>query len=175
MNEEKINHAPMIAPIQPRGAHEPSLVLPISVATVINGRNLESKCETAIELLTHEDAGFPHVAHLSSGELQLDTQGRLRVALWSSSQTTANLRRTCVTTLMFVCPDGLYEVRCRCIASTLLPGHAALHAFLLQPISIRDKSAPYAQVLSGIRYRLVDRDTTLQRWYAVQAALSGCF
>ncbi|CAE6806179.1 hypothetical protein R70006_05536 [Paraburkholderia domus] len=175
MNEEKANHARTIAYDRRLDANAPPLDLPESITTLCNGWDLESKFDTAIELLTFEPGGFPHVAHLSSGELQLDSHGRLRIALWSSSQTNANLRNMACATLMFICADGLYEVRCRCVAMQPLPDHDTLDAFLMHPLSVRDKSAPYAQVLSGIRYRLVDTETTLQRWYRVQAALASCF
>ena len=128
----------------------------------------------AAELMTVDEHGWPQVAHLSAGEFFLDERGAFRLALWTTSRSNANLRATRRGTLIFTAPEGLYEIRCRTRAVCALPGSLALDAFLLVPLDIRDKSAPYAEIVSGIRYRYRDTEASVAHWRLVRESLARC-
>lgn len=131
--------------------------------------------DSAVELLTCDDDGWPHVAHLSVGELTTDPQGLVRLALWKNSRGTANLIASARAALSLTEPDGVFDIRLTLIAEGDLPGHEALHAFLLRPVSVRDKSAPYARIVSGIRFALNDPAEATTRWASVRSALLDRF
>ena len=69
-------------------------VLPETLHRLLDGSDLDGKVGETMELLTVGPEGWPHVALLSAGEVLAATPEEIRLALWPSSQTTANLRRT---------------------------------------------------------------------------------
>lgn len=127
--------------------------------------------DIAVELITAGVDGWPHVAHLSRGELVADDAGDLRLALWTSSRGVANLgvaRRGC---LLLTAPEAVLELRLACAWAGPLAGHEALHAFRLRLVEVRDKCAPYAVIESALRFRLNDPDAAKARWGEVRRAL----
>ena len=65
-----------------------------------------------ILVLSELEAGWPHLAMVSVGELVVAADGRLALALWPTSTCAANLARTGRATLAVV-TDGLaFSLRC---------------------------------------------------------------
>src|SRR5437879_3989755 len=83
-------------------------VLPETLHRLLDGSDLDGKVGETMELLTVGPEGWPHVALLSAGEVLAATPEEIRLALWPSSQTTANLRRTGQATLTFIQQEGAY-------------------------------------------------------------------
>jgi hypothetical protein len=149
--------------------------LPYPVLEFCSRQMIGDTLATAFELLTVDEDGWPLVAHLSVGEILVDTDGAMRIALWPGTRSNAALQSTRLATLIFVCDGSIYEVRCRCAAVRQLVGEARLDAFLLVPVDVRDKSAPYAKVVSGVTYAYKKPGEARGHWKVLQDQLSLCF
>jgi hypothetical protein len=128
----------------------------------------------AAELVTSGADGWPHLAHLSCGEVVVDPQGQLRLALWVTSRGTENLVAQGQACLLLAVPEGVFEIRLHMIGTISLPtspGEPALRGFCLAPVAVRDKSAPYATIISALRFALHDPQTAEARWERVRQAL----
>ena len=150
-----------------------SVALPESVVAFCNGHAFDATQGRAIEVLTTSAEGWPQIAHLSAGEVLVDASSAIRIALWANTRNNAALRATQRATLMFVLDGEIIEIRCRCDAVRELPSN--LEAFLLVPLEVRDKSAPYAEVVSGIAYRYREPANVSAHWRALRDALETCF
>jgi hypothetical protein len=131
--------------------------------------------KTAIELVVSTAGGWPAVAHLSVGELLLGGDGLLRMALWRESRTGAALAEQRRGLLLFSGPDQLLEIRFSLLALAPLETSKALAGFLLAPIEVRDKRAPYATVTSGLRFELHDAASVQAEWRRARRALADLF
>jgi hypothetical protein len=141
-------------------------------------RLLDKACtadKTAIELVVSTASGWPALAHLSIGELLLGSDGLLRMALWRDSRTCAALRGQQRGSLFFAGPDQLLEIRFYLLAEAELATAKALTGFLLAPVQVSDKRAPYATVTSGLRFRLRDAASVRAAWRAARNALAELF
>lgn len=107
---------------------------------------------TAIILATIDGEGWPHISMLSPWEVVVKTRRRLRIATYSSSRTSGNLRERRLLTLIFIDRGMIYYVK----------GTASIDKILEEtspPISIFNIEV--AQVLkeegggveSGVTYR----------------------
>ncbi len=126
-------------------------------------------------VLSELEAGWPHVAMVSVGELVVAADGRLALALWPTSTCAANLARTGRATLAVVADGLAFSLRCH--VDDELPITAgedpAMRGFVLRVITAIEDSAPYADLLSGVTYRLHDDQATLARWRRTRAALAA--
>ncbi|WP_321952144.1 hypothetical protein [Paraburkholderia bannensis] len=149
--------------------------LPLPVIEFCSRQMIDDEPATAVELLTVGSNGWPLVAHLSTGEIYIDLNGALRIALWSGTRSNAALQATRKASLIFVCDGSIYEVSCRCVAVQKLEGPTNLDGFLLTPVDVRDKSAPYAQVVSGVAYTYRSPLDAQAHWATLQSQLPLCF
>src|SRR5713101_2082608 len=67
--------------------------LPDALRQLLDGSNLASREGLTFLLLTTDEAGWPHMAMLSVGELVATDEHTLRAGLWLQSSTTKNLSR----------------------------------------------------------------------------------
>ena len=149
-------------------------VVPEAVA-----RRLEDEPERQVGLtilvLSELEAGWPHLAMVSVGELVVAADGRLALALWPTSTCAANLARTGRATLAVVADGLAFSLRCH--VDDELPITAgedpAMRGFVLRVIAAVEDAAPYADLLSGVTYRLHDAGATLARWRRTRAALAA--
>ena len=79
------------------------------------------------------------------------------------------------TSLLFTGPESLFEVRCVATAHKKLPTAKPLTGFLLKPVDVRDKRAPYATLLSGIQFALHNTLEIEAQWKEAQRALLRTF
>ena len=142
-------------------------------------RRLEDEPEHHVGLtilvLSELEAGWPHLAMVSVGELIVAGDGRLALALWPTSTCAANLARTGRATLAVV-TDGLaFSLRCHVDDELPITAGAdpAMRGFVLRVTAVVEDAAPYADLLSGVTYRLHDADTTVARWRRTRAALAA--
>lgn len=132
---------------------------------LLAGDDLESKADTALQLITVAPDGGPHTALLSVGEVVAITPQLLRFATWSSSTTTSNLRRNPRALLTTVADGTYYGVHLSASPYTgPVKDSAGLALFAADVQSVQRDDVPYAQVLTGITYRLLEPDPVLSRW-----------
>src|ERR1700752_2829830 len=84
---------------------------PAPLVAWLDGRNLDEKVGTAIGVYTADADGWPHPAQLSPGEVLLSSEGEVRLAVWTESKTSENLRRDGRVVLMLAAAGGLHELR----------------------------------------------------------------
>ena len=125
---------------------------------------------TAILVLTMRPDGFPHQAMVSVGELAVLDDKRLALALWPTSTSAANIKRTNALTLAVVIGATSYTVRA---TATQGDDVGTLARFDLTVVGAAADEAPYATLESGVRFRLNDPDEVLARWRSVRKELEG--
>jgi hypothetical protein len=127
-----------------------------------------------ILVLSELEAGWPHLAMVSVGELVVAADGRLALSLWPTSTCAANLARTGRATLAVVADGLAFSLRCHIDDEfPITTGEdPAMLGFVLRVIAVVEDAAPYADLLSGVTYRLHDAQTTLARWRRTRAALA---
>ncbi len=130
--------------------------------TQFDGEALPDKVGAAAILATADAEGWPHLAYLSAGEI-LVQDTRLSLALWPTSETCANLRRT-GQAVMQVGADGVvWEARLK-LTPRATDGDTRTAIFDGEVQGLRRHAAPYADVLCLISFRLHDAPATLERW-----------
>jgi hypothetical protein len=125
-------------------------------------------------LLSVDDAGWPHQAMLSLGEVTVVDPGRLRLALWPGSTCTRNLTARSPATLTCVVGGKSYAIRLavRRLDDLQVGAGPTLAAFDAQIEGISADEAPYAVLEAGVRFRLNDREAVLARWADTRRALA---
>jgi hypothetical protein len=148
-------------------------VIPPALLPLVDGHDLAAAAGHTFLLLTARDGGHPHAALLSAGEV-LAVDGRLRLALWPGSTTTANLTATGRATLLAVLPPSTYHLRldARRLPDLSVRGKPRA-CFEAEVVESRDDVVAYATVTSGVRFELVDREATLEAWQATLDAMRG--
>jgi hypothetical protein len=135
--------------------------LPSTWISQFNGANLESKLHVSAVLATVDDAGWPHLAYLSAGDVLAHDALKITLVLWSGSRSTANLLRAGRGVLHAEADGAVWETRL-----TVQPRADAtdLTVFDAQLTYVRRHAAPYAVVTGLIGFRLQDPTATLERW-----------
>src|SRR5437660_12204739 len=135
----------------------------------------EHQVGLTILVLTELDAGWPHMAMVSVGELIVAPQQRLALALWPTSTCAANLSRTRRATLAAVAGGHAFSLRCEVDDQRPIAAgqDVAMRGFALRITAATEDAAPYADLVGGVTYRLHDVDATLARWRRIRAALAA--
>ena len=135
----------------------------------------ERQVGLTILVLSELEAGWPHLAMVSVGELVVAADGRLALALWPTSTCAANLARAGRATLALVADGLAFSLRCRVDDEiTITVGEdPAMRGFVLRVTAAIEDAAPYADLLSGVTYRLHDPQATLARWRRTRVALAA--
>jgi hypothetical protein len=123
-------------------------------------------------LLTVTEEAFPHQALISIGEIVVLDEEHVRLATWPSSTTTRHMARTgrCALTAVV---DGISYTVLLALAShgeLALPG-AALTVVDGRVVEASADTARYAVLESGIRFRLTDPASVLDRWVTTRRML----
>jgi len=128
-----------------------------------------------ILLITVGDGGWPHVAMISAGELVVVDDRTLRIATWPGSRTTANLTATGRATLSAVADATAFALRISTHRGDdlAIPGDPTLACFDAVVDSATADRAPYADLETGVRFRLRDPDAVRRRWARTRRALAG--
>ena len=140
-----------------------SKALPADVVKTLDGTDLETRSGEAIRLITVGEDGWPHAAQLSVGEVLAVNPAELLVATWPHSHTTQNLRRDGRLTLAVVANGAVLEM-CGHALEAKHQTKLDLAVFRVKIQSVREHRAKYADVTSGVSFRLHDRERTLARW-----------
>ena len=154
--------------------------LPEQVARYLDGADLLGRAGQAFQLSTVDQAGWPHSAHLSIGEVLATDAHHLNLCLWAHSGTCRNLVRDGRATLSLVLDGGVFDIQLlatpvvapqqRSAATAMTPSDHADEpplAFFRAPVeSTREHRAKYAEVTTGVSYRLHSPNEVLARWAA---------
>lgn len=145
---------------------------PPALLSLLDGEHLEGKIGETLLLLTVTEEGFPHTALLSVGEVYAPTPGELRLALWRTSRSTANLARTGRATLVAFVPPAAYYVELEATARPdIAMPEGTFARFTARPRTILEDVVGYAELQSGVRFRLPKEEKVLARWRAQVRAL----
>src|SRR6185312_9549206 len=110
----------------------------------------------AFQLVTVRPDGWPHLSMISVGEIVTSGERGLRLALWPDSKAVANASATGLATLATVVDSVPYSLRLSMTGpKTIHSGtYGTLAAFAAHIEEVRADVASYADVESGIRFRL---------------------
>ena len=132
--------------------------LPVRLRERLRGDDLAARVGIAVLILTTDEAGWPHPAMVSYGELVARDSRRIRLAVHRTSGTAENLRRRGRITFCFVEPGMAYYVK----AMVALPeepvrGFPELVRFeatveRVMADEARADSEPGAAVVDGVRF-----------------------
>jgi hypothetical protein len=153
-------------------ARELDPVVPPPLAKALEADPSDSVGFTVL-LITTGESGRPRLGMLSLGELALAGADRLTVAIWPQSTATANITRSRRATLACVLEATSYTVHTDAarLADVTTPASGTLACFSLTVVGATADRAPYAELESGVRFRLKDPPNAIARWRAVRAAL----
>jgi hypothetical protein len=144
--------------------------VPAQVARYLDGTELLTKTQ-ALRLSTVNEAGWPHAALLSAGDMLVVAPGRIRFVVFPQSETTANLVRDGRLALTLSVDGGMCELLMRARRLAHASPEVPLAFFESEVEKVRLHAAPYASVTSGITFALRDPQAVLQRWQRQIAAL----
>jgi hypothetical protein len=139
--------------------------LPAEVRALLDGTDLPAREGQTFLLITAPRDGWPHVAMLSVGEVFAPEESEVRLALWPGSQTTQNLTAGELALLMIVTSGAAYYARLRCHRLTdgsIRERPRAL--FSARVDEVFQDVVDYAEITSGIAFRLPDRERVLAAW-----------
>jgi hypothetical protein len=143
--------------------HHDDAKLPAPVAAVINGLDLTDKVGQTISLTATDDTGWPRIALLSIGEVLSATGTDIRLALHAGSGTTAAHTATGWGLLTTVVDGTHYRIRVR-TSRIPLDDADPLAYFHGTVVNVDEDRVPYAELTSGITYRLNDPVAVVNRW-----------
>jgi len=135
--------------------------LPPPVAALVDGTELAAKVGHTISLIAVDDEGWPRLALLSVGEVFSASGTDLRLALHSGSGTTAALTGSGKALLNVILGATSYRIRA---TVQRLSDTEGLAYFRGDIVRIHEDRVGYAEITSGITYRLDDPDTVVERW-----------
>ena len=144
--------------------------LPDALLRYLDGSELLGKTQ-ALRLSTVDASGWPHAALLSAGDVLALSPQLLRFGLFAQSTTAANLARDGRVVLTLALDGGLCEARLQ--VRRLQPDAGPLALYEGTVAEVRTHAAPYADVSSGIVFRLHQPEAVLPRWQRQLAALKS--
>lgn len=141
----------------------PAVPLPAVVAALVDGTGLAGKVGHTISLTAADADRWPRLALLSVGEVLSTTGSDLRLALYAGSRTTAALTESGRALLNVVLDGVSYKVRAEVAR---VAGDGPLALFDGRVVDVDEDRVGYAEITSGITYRLADADAVVERWSA---------
>ncbi len=139
---------------------------------MLDGRDLTAKEGETFLLVTVDPEGWPHVALLSVGELLAVSAREIRLATWHGSGTTANLEATGRGLLAAVIGGVAYDVRLAFRRETdIRTETSALAHFSAEVLEAATDTVSYAELTSGVRFRLRESERVLASWASTIEAL----
>jgi hypothetical protein len=148
--------------------------VPAAVQEALDGSGVSEAEGTVYVLAVPREDGWPHLSMLSVGELLLVDPRTIRAALWPGSTSTHLLTETGRATMAVVQGGAAYYLRCEARRGDdiVFPsGTRKLAYFEFEVVEVRSDEVPYADLTSGITYRLKDPDTVAARRREIIEAL----
>jgi Pyridoxamine 5'-phosphate oxidase len=135
--------------------------MPKEIFDFLNGNDLDRKLSEAVRISTVSEDGWPHAAMLSAGEMLALDASEIAMLLYDGSKTSRNLARDGRLTLTIPLGHGLCEIRLRATAKKQEGRHRCFTALVED---VRQHRSNYADVVSGVTFRLHDPTAVLARW-----------
>jgi hypothetical protein len=135
--------------------------MPEEILDFLNGDDLDRKLSEAVRISTVSEDGWPHAAMLSAGEMLALDASETAMLLYGGSNTSRNLARDGRLTLTLPLDHGLCEMRLR---ATAKKQEERRRCFTALVEDVRQHRSPYADVVSGVTFRLHDQTVVLARW-----------
>jgi len=135
--------------------------MPDQIRDFLNGKDLDRKLSQAVGLSTVSEEGWPHAAMLGAGEMLALDASEVAMLVYESSNTSRNLARDGRLTLTLPLDHGLCEMRLRATAKKQDKRHRYFTAVVE---NVRQHRSNYADVVSGVTFRLHDPTAVLARW-----------
>lgn len=145
--------------------------LPGPVAELVDGTEPAAKVGQTISLISIDEQGWPRLALLSTGEVYSQTGTDIRLGLHAGSGTTAALTGSGRALLTTVVGGVNYRIRVEVCRVDTEPGPLAF--FLGDVVSVDEDRVPYAELTSGITYRLNNEEAVVERWSRQLVQLQG--
>ena len=146
--------------------------LPVDLVGLLAGHDLAQREGLTLLLVTTAPDGWPHVAMLSAGEVVATGPRELRLALWPGSGTTANLAHSGRSLLMLVTAAAAYYIRLAARRGGDIALSRGPRAFFVATVEeILEDVVSYADLTSGIGFRLKDPGPVLTAWAEAVTAL----
>ncbi|WP_344232753.1 hypothetical protein [Kribbella hippodromi] len=146
--------------------------LPSSVLSLLRDSRPSPFAGQAFVLVSTDADGWPRQAMLSLGEVVALSTRRLGLAVWASSDTASNLSRRGRGVLTFVHGGAAYSVRLTALRGRDVPIEGfALATFGAVVEEVRCDVAPYAELVSGVSFRLREPEVALRRWIRTREVL----
>lgn len=143
-----------------------------TLVRLLDGTDLATKVGITMQLITVGPEGVPHTALLSVGEVLATSATTVRLALWGTSRTTGNLTERPRALLTAVVDRAHVGIELRASRLPWGPeGTEGLAAFAAEVAQVHVDRVGYAELTSGITYRLHDRESVVERWQRTIAAL----
>jgi hypothetical protein len=144
--------------------------LPPALVSLLDGQDIPAKTGVAFLLATVDAEGRPHPALLSVGEVLAPDAGEVRLALYTTSSTTRNLRRGGAFTIALAHGGMGYYVKCT--AREVADGVPGLAAFKASVDEVLEDGEPIARVTSGFAIELAPGgERVIAAWEKTVAAL----
>jgi hypothetical protein len=135
--------------------------MPEEIFKFLNGDDLDQKLSEAVRISTVSEDGWPHAAMLSAGEMLALDASEIAMLLYEGSNTSRNLERDGRLTITLPRDRGLCEMRLRAAAKK----QEGRHRFFTASVEdVRQHRSHYAEVVSGVTFRLHDPTAVLARW-----------
>jgi hypothetical protein len=146
--------------------------LPVNLMDLLAGHDLARREGLTLLLVTTALDGWPHVAMLSAGEVLATGPGEVRLALWPGGGTTGNLAHSGRSLLMIVAGAASYYVRLAARrGGDLSLGHGPRSFFIATVEEVLEDVVGYAEITSGIGFRLKEPALVLAAWTEAVAAM----
>lgn len=147
--------------------------IPAAIRPLFSGEDLAAREGLTFLLLSTTEDGWPHLAMLSVGEVIARGPRSLRMALWRNSTAARNLARSERATLALVHDGAGYSLRLATRQGRDVEGPLSgrLTSFACTVEDAIVDEAPYAELTSGVTYRLRDPADVLPRWQEAVDAL----
>ncbi len=139
--------------------------LPDELRELLDGSDLESRTGLVFELVSVAPSGWPHVALLSVGEVVALNESQIGFALWPTSTTTDNLRRSARGLLQAYHAGAAYRVRLAFKPVGEEQASGGKLALLVAHVEgvVRD-AVSYATLTTGPTIVLPDAQRVVARW-----------
>jgi hypothetical protein len=145
--------------------------LPGPVAALVDGTDPAAKVGQTISLISIDEQGWPRLALLSIGEVYSQSGADIRLGLHAGSGTTAALTGSGRALLNTVLEGVNFRIRIQVRRVDTSPGPLAY--FVGDVVSVDEDRVPYAELTSGITYRLNNEEAVVERWSRQLAQLKA--
>ncbi|MCW2862694.1 MAG: pyridoxamine 5-phosphate oxidase family protein [Actinoallomurus sp.] len=138
-------------------------LLPNELIRALDDAALADAEQPAFLLVTGDEDGAPRISMVSAGELLVQDERTLRVALWHGTRSAGNLARGGTALLGGVSPGSVIYVRAK-PERLVVPEPADLECFELTVTEVRADVHAGMPVTSGITFRTDEPEQAATDW-----------